>query len=201
MPLSDCEARDPRIRRTRQLLQGALRNLMQRRNFDEISVQDIADEATVNRATFYDHYNDKYALLAALVGGDFHRLLYERSVCYDEACSTTASSLILAVCDYMTLSGATGACERQSAFEPLIEAAMVGAIRRVLEQGAPQKGVSPQSPFAMALAAASWAIFGAAREWYRSANRRPAEEVVPEILELVLPLLRSTSTADAAAPR
>ena len=33
--------------------------------FDEISVQDIAEAATVNRATFYDHYTDKYSLLEA----------------------------------------------------------------------------------------------------------------------------------------
>ena len=36
----------PRIRRTRQLLQGSLRKLMQTKSFDEISVQDIAEAAT-----------------------------------------------------------------------------------------------------------------------------------------------------------
>ena len=61
MPISDCEVRDPRIRRTRQALQGALRELMQTKSIEEISVQDITDLADVNRATFYDHYNDKFA--------------------------------------------------------------------------------------------------------------------------------------------
>ena len=45
-PISDCEVRDPRIRRTRQLLQGALGSLLKIKGFDEISVQDIADSAT-----------------------------------------------------------------------------------------------------------------------------------------------------------
>jgi len=49
MPISDCEVRDPRMRRTRQLLQGALRTLMQNKSFDEIAVQDITEAATVNR--------------------------------------------------------------------------------------------------------------------------------------------------------
>ena len=75
MPISDCQVRDPRIRRTRKLLQGALGTLMQAKSFDEISVQDITEAATVNRATFYDHYTDKYALLDALVAGGFHELL------------------------------------------------------------------------------------------------------------------------------
>ena len=63
--ISDCEVKDPRIRRTRQALQGALRGLMKSKGFDEVSVQDIADAATVNRATFYDHYTDKFSLLDA----------------------------------------------------------------------------------------------------------------------------------------
>ena len=86
MPISDCEVRDPRIRRTRQLLQGALRSLLQTRNFEEISVQDITEAATVNRATFYDHYADKYVLLDAMVAGGFHALLQERQVYYDGSC-------------------------------------------------------------------------------------------------------------------
>ena len=88
MPISDCEVLDPRIRRTRQLLQGALQTLMQSKTIDEISVQDITETATVNRATFYDHYTDKYALLDAMVAGGFHMLLHERNVSYDEAAAT-----------------------------------------------------------------------------------------------------------------
>ena len=49
MPISDCEVRDPRIRRTRQALQGALKSLMHKKGIDEISVQDITDLAEVNR--------------------------------------------------------------------------------------------------------------------------------------------------------
>ena len=102
MPISDCEVRDPRIRRTRQLLQGALRNLMQSKGFDEIAVQDITEAATVNRATFYDHYTDKYALLEAMVAGGFHALLHERNVSYDGTCPSAVRALILATCDYLT---------------------------------------------------------------------------------------------------
>src|SRR5580704_662836 len=133
MPISDCEVRDPRIRRTRQLLQGALRNLMKSKNIEEISVQDITDAATVNRATFYDHYTDKYALLEAMVAGGFHILLHERNVTFDGTCPSAVRALILATCDYLTHTHAGGTeCQRHSAFEPLIEAALTTAIRRVL---------------------------------------------------------------------
>src|SRR5580658_10125842 len=101
MPISDCEVRDPRIRRTRQFLQGALRTLLQAKNFDALSVQDIADAATVNRATFYDHYTDKFALLEAMVAGEFHRLLEERKVQFDAGSPSAAASIVLATCDFL----------------------------------------------------------------------------------------------------
>jgi AcrR family transcriptional regulator len=199
MPISDCEVRDPRIRRTRQLLQGALHTLMQTKGFDEISVQDIADAATVNRATFYDHYTDKFSLLEATVAGGFHMLLHERNVCFDGTCPSAAGAIILAACDYLTQAhtSASGYVHQNpSAFEPLADAAMTTAIRRVLEQGMiTANGDSTISP-AMATMAASWAIYGAVKQWFYTPNHAPAEEIVPSILQLILPILLS-----AAAPQ
>src|ERR1700759_3538761 len=100
MPISDCEVRDPRIRRTRRLLQGALGTLMQTKTFDEISVQDITEAATVNRATFYDHYTDKFSLLEAMVASGFHEYLDKRQIHYEPHCPTALSNIILAVCEY-----------------------------------------------------------------------------------------------------
>jgi AcrR family transcriptional regulator len=188
MPISDCEVRDPRIRRTRQLLQGALRTLMQSKSFDEISVQDITDAATVNRATFYDHYNDKFALLDAMVGGAFHMLLHERNVSYDGTCPSAASAIIRATCDYLTqMHQDVTTCHKQNAFEPLVDAAIISAIRRVIARGNPESDSS--HPSEMIASAASWAIYGAAREWFYTPDNSSAEDVVPRILQLVLPIL------------
>jgi AcrR family transcriptional regulator len=54
---------DPRVVRTRQLLRDALVSLIADKGFDALTVQDIADRATLNRATFYLHYQDKHDLL------------------------------------------------------------------------------------------------------------------------------------------
>src|SRR5258708_36223635 len=103
MPISDCEIRDPRMRRTRQLLQGALKQLLESKQFEDISVQDITEAATVNRATFYDHYTDKFALLEALIAGGFHRMFQDRSVRYDRTCPSAAGTIILAPCDCLAM--------------------------------------------------------------------------------------------------
>ena len=135
-PISDCEVRDPRIRRTRKLLQGALGNLLRSKSFDEISVQDITEAATLNRATFYDHYTDKFALLEAMVAGGFHEFLDERRVQYNAGCPAAVGAIIQATCDFLIRAHSGGvACERQTAFEPLMDAAIVSAIRRLLMEG------------------------------------------------------------------
>jgi AcrR family transcriptional regulator len=54
---------DPRVVRTRQLLRDALVSLIAEKGYDALTVQDIADRATLNRATFYLHYQDKHDLL------------------------------------------------------------------------------------------------------------------------------------------
>jgi AcrR family transcriptional regulator len=194
MPISDCEVRDPRIRRTRQLLQGALRTLMLSKSFDEISVQDIAEAATVNRATFYDHYTDKYALLDAMVVGGFHMLLHERNVSYDGTCPTALRSLILATCDYLSLNHAPD-CTRQSAFEPLADSAIAAAIRRVLIAGMPADTSLSGPSREMIATAASWAIYGAVKEWLKTPGHPPAEDIVPAVLQLILPMLPEQAPA------
>lgn len=54
---------DPRIKRTRKLLQDAMIALTIERGFAAITVADITERAEMNRSTFYRHYLDKYDLL------------------------------------------------------------------------------------------------------------------------------------------
>ena len=49
---------DPRILRTRQLIRGAFVELLQEMDIEKLSVNKIAERATINRVTFYLHYRD-----------------------------------------------------------------------------------------------------------------------------------------------
>ena len=55
---------DPRVLRTRRLLQDALLSLAHEKTLTDITVADVTDRATVNRSTFYQHYPDTDTLLA-----------------------------------------------------------------------------------------------------------------------------------------
>ncbi|MCH4169002.1 MAG: TetR/AcrR family transcriptional regulator [Streptococcaceae bacterium] len=53
---------DLRIKRTNKLINEAFIKLVAEKGFDKVTIQDIAEEAMINRATFYAHYKDKQDL-------------------------------------------------------------------------------------------------------------------------------------------
>jgi AcrR family transcriptional regulator len=186
---------DPRIRRTREQLQASLASLIQTQEFETISVQHITDDAGVNRATFYAHYPDKFALLECMVAGRFQDLLTARGIHFDGTCNSALSGIILGVCDYLAQTPGADA-SRQLQMEPHIESAIVAVVRGMVLQGFkghPSAAVtlSPE----MLAATVSWAIYGAAKEWVRTPNRAPSEQIANEVLRLILPILQPSASA------
>lgn len=55
---------DRRIRKTKSAIKKAFIQLLKEKDLDKITVQDISDQADINRGTFYLHYEDKYTLLS-----------------------------------------------------------------------------------------------------------------------------------------
>jgi AcrR family transcriptional regulator len=182
MSQANPESVDPRIRRTRQLLQQALEDLLQEKDFDKISVQDITDAATVNRATFYGHYPDKFRLLECLVGTRFQALLQQRGVRLDSTCDSALQAMVLAVCDFL---------DSKRTLEPAMENAIIAVIRRMVREGLQQHAPEQAANHTLDLtaAAASWAIYGAVKEWLQIPERRSSEEIAGVITKLVAPLL------------
>lgn len=50
---------DMRVRRTKQKIIKAFIALTKEKSIDAITIQEIANKAMLNRATFYAHYHDK----------------------------------------------------------------------------------------------------------------------------------------------
>lgn len=65
---------DRRILKTQESLKRAVIELMAEKNFDDITIQDIADQANVNRGTIYLHYQDKYDLLDQIMENQINEL-------------------------------------------------------------------------------------------------------------------------------
>ena len=183
------EARvDPRIQRTRQMLTGALERLLQSKSIEEISVADIAQEATVNRATFYDHYADKFHLLQGLVESQFQGLLIKRNVAFDGSCPMALSAIALATCDYLAELSHVGCPDRRQ-MEKHFEGAVITVVRGMLLGGFKQHPPEGTLPPELVAAIVTGAIYGGAREWAANPRLCSADEVAQSIVKLIIPLL------------
>src|SRR6266487_3490707 len=113
---------DPRVKRTRKLLQDALVALLAEKNFDAITVQDIAERSTINRATFYAHFADKYALFASYSREWFRQALSNR---LPEGASLSRANLELVILATMqALAEMDDHCRPTEALKPLVMSAV-----------------------------------------------------------------------------
>lgn len=186
---SATESTDPRVLRSRQMLMAALLRLLNRKEFDDISIQEIADEATLNRATFYLHYPDKNALLQAMTAARFRDLIARRGLSFTD-CDGALRAIALGVCDYLA---ETAGCPTQLARMSL-EGSIIPAVEGMFMEGAGKHATAPGTDPQLRATTAAWAIFGAARRWHQSPGRIPAEEMAARIETMVKPIFLSAST-------
>ena len=189
---TDCtvETTDPRIRRSRHMLMEALAKLLTQKSFEDISIQEIAAEATLNRATFYLHYPDKDALMQAMTQARFGELIERRGISFTN-CGGALRAIALGVCDYLA---ETTRCPSQLARIPL-EGSIIPVIEGMFKEGLARHGLAPGADPALMATAAAWAVFGAARRWFQTPDRIPAEEMAAKIETMVSPVLFGASAS------
>jgi AcrR family transcriptional regulator len=185
---SDTGTTDPRILRSRRMLMDALAILLMKKEFEDISVQEIADEATLNRATFYLHYPDKNALLQAMTETRFRDLIERRAITFTD-CHGALRAIALGVCDYLA---ETTGCPSQLARLPLA-GSIIPVVEDMFKVGLAHHGLAPGADTALLATTAAWAVFGAALRWFQTPNRIPAEEMAARIETMVSPVLFSAS--------
>lgn len=59
----DAPKQDLRVTKTHRALKKALYTLLEKQDFNKITVNDLCEEALVSRASFYQNFEDKYQLL------------------------------------------------------------------------------------------------------------------------------------------
>src|SRR6202048_3057359 len=187
-PSNPAENTDPRVLRSRQMLMESLLRLLTRKEFDNISIQEIAVEASLNRATFYLHYPDKNALLQAMTAARFRDLIARRGLSFTD-CDGALRAIARGVCDYLA---ETTGCPTQLAKMPL-EGSIIPVVEGMFLEGAAHHEMAPGVDSALLATTAAWAVFGAARRWFQTPDRIPAEEMAAKIETMVKPIFFSAS--------
>ncbi len=178
---------DPRVIRTRRDLAASMCTLMRQKSFNQITVQEIAEQALINRATFYAHFEDKFGLLEYMVRGSFREKLKSKIATCDGFKPEHLRLLMLATCEFLEEFNDSYAPRRGDDHPPL-ERLIQPLIYRVLLGWAEKSGLggsATQSAETIVMAT-SWTIFGSALQWSRSAQKISAETLTNQIMSLLL---------------
>lgn len=174
------EKLDPRIIRTRGLILKSFDSLLAEKNFESVSVQDITDKAQINRATFYAHFQDKYALLDYSIGHMFMQEIETRTLNVCTYSSDNLRNLILAVCGFLGKLHSSCA-QPHDQFESLVEGTIKKQIFDLLSYWLRKSKLPTELPATVA----TWAIYGLASHYSHMKKRPALEKFVDEAFPLV----------------
>ncbi len=174
---------DPRVKRTRQLLQNAFLELLREKGFSAMSIQDITERATVNRGTFYAHFPDKFALLYAVIREQFQHAVALKLPSTSRLGRKTLRLLIQTVFEYF--SEFYSHCQPSETTHPFFERAVQEELTGLLLTWLKQERASKRVPVETMAVMVSWAILGAVVQWCRGTNTIPAEQVADQVLIVI----------------
>ncbi|HMD89524.1 MAG TPA: TetR/AcrR family transcriptional regulator [Anaerolineaceae bacterium] len=189
MPVKEQDKKvDPRVKRTRKLLEQAFMELMYEKGFQSITIQDVTERATVNRATFYAHFEDKYDLLDSFIREQFVEWLSQKAPISSEFDSEHLCQLVVTVFEFLAdIHQHCSTADRQ--IEPMFETAVQDELNEYLLawfNRLPPGLVPPDIQPAIGTLVWSWAIFGAGIHWVRRAKSLSADEMAAQVTAILL---------------
>ncbi|GHO42137.1 TetR/AcrR family transcriptional regulator [Ktedonospora formicarum] len=172
---------DPRVKRTRQLLQQSFLELLQEKGFASVTIQDITERATINRATFYAHYTDKYMLLDATFRQQIQEVIASKLSPSSGGGMQDLRILIKVVLLYLDEFYRHCGPKDLRYLEWIVQEEVATVLLRWLKQ-TKKAGSSSRIPKETLASAMSWAIFGTAAGWCLDKGSLSVEEMANHIL-------------------
>jgi AcrR family transcriptional regulator len=176
------------VKRTRQLIVQAFIELLAEKSFRAISVQDVAERATVNRATFYAHFEDKYALMDHFIRNGFQQALTSQLPASFPFTLDNLHLLTRTVLEHLAqYHGRCKAADKQQV-EPIIEATIQNELYKFILnwlRHAPPPDHQCQATIGTAAMVMSWAIFGVGLQWSSGPRTVSVEQMANQIVAVL----------------
>ncbi len=180
---------DPRVRRTRGLIEVAFRALLTERSYADITVADITAKATVNRATFYLHFEDKEHLATSLMQEELDTALCARLEHGMPLTVETLGGIAEVVYDFFERR-IVGYGERDKELAPTLMAVMQetvqALVRKWLDLDENAMTLFPGATKDDVATVLAWALYGGASRWSHLRQRPPAAEAARRVVRLLI---------------
>lgn len=189
---------DPRAKRTKKYIQKAFTDLLAEMDFEDLSIQDIMDRAELNRATFYNHYQDKYELLELTMSGAFTEILSKRIPPGTRMQGPELlRNLILAVCEWQ-IETTKQLNARRTLSQAMEDNAKQQLYNVIISCIADVKDLPAEERRRMEWVATmiSWSIYGVVVKWSQR-QEEPVEQFIEHLLPFLMSNLRTLDLYDS----
>lgn len=166
---------DPRIIRTRKLIMESFIQLLEKKSFKKITIQDITSEAQINRATFYHHFVDKFELLENVTREELMENVLQELANNEEFNEEMLKNVFLSITKF--LMSLSLRCQKSYYdltvnIEALIKKELENIFNQVLSKQFPDESKEKKRITSTML---SWMIYGSAIDWQLHSNKSPEE--------------------------
>ena len=176
---------DPRYLRTRQLIMDAFMQLAVEKEFKDMTIKDITSRATVNRATFYYHFFDKYDLLEKVLAEDVLKGVLTNVNSHEVLTPESMKNIFTSILQFQT--GLANQCARSyEAFTPKIETIVKEELARIFRDFLKDK--HPDWSFEkvdLQSIILSWSLYGMSTKYVKSGDI-PTEEMIHLLFEKLM---------------
>ncbi|GLF82295.1 TetR/AcrR family transcriptional regulator [Bacillus safensis] len=180
--------KDPRTLRTRQLIVDSFLSLASEKDFNNITVRDITEKATINRATFYAHFDDKFDLLHSTITNTFTDKLKKRLNDHDGFNEKVIANIFLAMCDHhkeLSELCPKGYHSLGTIIESKIKEELQKLIADLVLKGTENTIELEDKQLVTTLSTMlSWGIYGAAYTWNKDGRPISPEDLVTKTLPI-----------------
>lgn len=179
-------ARDLRVQKTYAALMTAFEDLMALKRFDEITVAELCDRATVRRATFYKHFADKYEFFSFYVSELEARFEQEHGQ-KDEDARSFFMSRITYLVDFMEAHHDMVTSVSHSSLMPAMLDILADHVAKNSERKMSELGRHVRADVDPSLVSTAYAeaVVGTIKWWYLGEKRMGKQEFLRQAGELI----------------
>lgn len=179
---------DPRIKRTRKLLIESFIKIGQKKNLKDITIKDITEKATVNRATFYSHFIDKYDLVDVVFTEDILERIV-KNLNHHDLNEETIVKIFLTLTEFHTGKSTelSSQCKRSiESFSSIIEQKVKKELEKLFYSLLlKQQPELDSEALKIGAAVLSWGIYGASVDWQNNSSLS-AEQYIKKALPFMV---------------
>lgn len=174
---------DLRVKRTRKLIMDAFVELSGKKEFKDITVKDITNEAMINRASFYYHFEDIYDLLEKVLSEVLLINLDMENFQNNELNEETIVHVFKAITNFQA--SLSHRCHRgyEDTIARIIREQLEVIFYKMLLN---EHNVEKDEGLKLAAVVLSWGIYGASVEWRRSSQEISPEKFIKRTIPYIL---------------